>query len=382
MHPRLKPAVSGITGFALVCALAIGWVGSQSVAAQAPGQKAEQFYKNIKVLQGMDANLMQPTMQLMEIALGVHCVYCHDDNNQRRDLDTKPVKEVARRMMTMVNDINRTQFQGRNVVTCFTCHRGSTRPDTVIPYNDEEGRVTRAVPGTTPTVDQLIDRHTAALGGADNLAKVQSRVLKGTLVNHGHLDQVHQERAYTTRTPIELYVKGADRRQLVTKNIAGDNLITLSGTSGWNKANPAANAVGMRADQIEVTRLENIVMAPGQIRQLLTNLRVEGEEKVGENSTWVVTGRATMLPVVKLYFDKESGILLSTLYQQQSNYCCHVFRIDYQDYWPVNGVRMPSRWTVNGPRESVLVYEINDVQVNTPVEDSRFLQPGPATAAR
>jgi hypothetical protein len=89
-----------------------------------------------------------------------------------------------------------------------------------------------------------------------------------------------------------------------------------------------------------------------------------------------------MLPVVKLYFDKESGILLSALYQQQSQYCCHVFRIDYQDYWPTSGVRMPSRWTINGPRESVLVYEINDVQVNTAVEDSRFLQPGPATAAR
>ena len=149
MHPKSKPAVSGVTGFALVLALAVGWVGSQSAAAQA-GQKAEQFYKNIKVLNGMDANLMQPTMQLMEIALGVHCVYCHDDNNQRRDLDTKPVKEVARRMMQMVNDVNRTQFAGRNVVTCFTCHRGKTRPDTLLPYNDEEGRVTRAVPGRRP----------------------------------------------------------------------------------------------------------------------------------------------------------------------------------------------------------------------------------------
>lgn len=53
---------------------------------------------------------MQPTMHLMEIALGVHCVYCHDDNAQRRDLDTKPVNAVARRMIQMVADINRTRF--------------------------------------------------------------------------------------------------------------------------------------------------------------------------------------------------------------------------------------------------------------------------------
>jgi hypothetical protein len=374
MIRKAKPAVIAITGFALVLALAIGWVGSQSAAAQAPGQTTDQFYKNIQVLKGMQADLMQPTMQLMEIALGVHCVYCHDDNAQRRDLDTKPQKAVARRMIQMVADINRTQFAGRNVVTCITCHRGSTKPDTLLPYNEEEGRVTRAVQGQTPTVDQLIDRHAAALGGAENLKKISSRVLKGTVVNYGHLDQVHQERAYTTRTPIEYYFKGADKRQVVQKNIGGDNFSTFSGTSGWNKANPAAAAVDMRADQLEVARLESIVAAPEQIKQLLTDLRVEGEEKVGANSTWVVSGRAKMLPVVKLYFDKESGILLSTLYQQQSNYCCHVFRIDYQDYWPVSGVRMPSRWTVNGPRQAILVYEINDVQVNTAVEDSRFVK--------
>ena len=287
MKSTSKPAVVAITGFALVLALAIGWAGSQSAAAQAPGQTTEQFYKNIQVLKGMQADLMQPTMQLMEIALGVHCVYCHDDNAQRRDLDTKPTKAVARRMIQMVADINRTQFAGRNVVTCITCHRGSTKPDTLLPYNDEEGRVTLAVQGQTPTVDQLIDRHVAALGGAENLAKISSRVLKGTVANYGHLDQVHQERAYTTRTPIEFYFKGADKRQVVQKNIGGDNLSTFSGTSGWNKANPAAAAVDMRTDQLEVARLESIVAAPGQIKQLLTDLRVEGEEKVGENSTWV-----------------------------------------------------------------------------------------------
>ena len=377
MRGKSKPAVIAMIGFALVFAVAIGWVGSRSASAQgpAPGQMAEQFFKNVQVLKGTQAELMVPTMQLMEIALGVHCVYCHDDNAQRRDLDTKPTKATARKMISMVADINRTQFGGRNVVNCFTCHRGSTKPDTLLPYNEEEGRVTRAASGTAPTADQLIDRYVAALGGAENLKKVSTRVMKGTVANYGHLDQVHQERAYTTRTPVEFYFKGADRRQVVQKNIGGDNLATHSGTTGWNKANPAANAANMRADLVEVARLESIIAAPEQIKQLLTDLRVDGEEKVGENTTWVLSGRAKTLPSVKLYFDKDSGILLSTLYQQQSDFCCHVFRIDYQDYWPVNGVRLPSRWTINGPRQSILTYEMNDVQVNTTVDDARFVKP-------
>ncbi len=118
----------------VVLALIVGLAGGVSVMAQQPGpQPAEQFYKNIQVLKGMPAHLMQPTMQLMEIALGVHCVYCHDADNTKREVDSKPQKAIARRMIQMVSDINRTQFAGREVVTCFTCHQGSTKPSTVLP---------------------------------------------------------------------------------------------------------------------------------------------------------------------------------------------------------------------------------------------------------
>ena len=98
---------------------------------QAPAQKpqmAEEVFKNVQVLKGLPAELMQPSMQLMEISLGVHCVYCHDNDGTKRELDTKPQKAIARSMITMTQDINRTMFNGTNRVTCFTCHRGSTRP--------------------------------------------------------------------------------------------------------------------------------------------------------------------------------------------------------------------------------------------------------------
>src|SRR5687768_9443175 len=90
----------------LVVSLAVALTGAVSLRAQQPGnQPSEQFFKNVKVMKGMPAHLMQPTMQLMEIALGVHCVYCHDPDNTKRDLDNKPEKEVARKMIQMVNDI-------------------------------------------------------------------------------------------------------------------------------------------------------------------------------------------------------------------------------------------------------------------------------------
>src|SRR5262245_38810358 len=99
-------------GLALSFALAVSFVSGHPVAAQAPAaqnppaaapapvpgpnDKTDTFFKNIKVLKGMPADLMQPSMQLMEIALGVHCVYCHDNDNTKRELDTKPEKDIAR----------------------------------------------------------------------------------------------------------------------------------------------------------------------------------------------------------------------------------------------------------------------------------------------
>lgn len=366
----------------LVVALVAGLVGVASVAAQVPGgQPAEQFFKNIQVMKGVPAHMVQPTMQLMEIALGVHCVYCHDPDNTKRDSDVKPVKLVARRMMTMVADLNRTQFGGREVVTCITCHQGSTKPSTLLPYNGEEGHPGPSqVAGDVPTVDQLLDRYTTALGGADALAKVTGRTLKGTVTNYGHLDQVHPERTPTLVTPVEILAKGPDKRLVIQRNIAADAITTQNGASGWTRAGAAAPA-DLRPDLLEVSKLENAVMVPSQFRQLLTGLKVEGQEKVGERTAWVVSGSSQWLPQVRLYFDRDTAYLLSLSYQQKSGYCCHVFRIDYDNFYVTSGIRMPLQWTVNGPRESILVYKFDSAQIS-PIEDSRFARPAPATAAR
>lgn len=369
--------------FALVVvALSIGLAGVTSVAAQQPGsQPSEQFFKNVTVLKGMPAHLMQPTMQLMEIALGVHCVYCHDPDNTKRDLDNKPEKDVARQMIRMVNDINRTQFEGREVVTCFTCHQGSTKPSTVLPYNGEEGRPpTVAVAGPAPTADQLLDRFTVAVGGAAAIAKVPARTLKGTVTNYAHVDQVHQERAPTIVTPVEVLAKGPDKRMVIQRNIGGDALTVYNGTASWTR-NAAAPAADLRPDLLEVARLEQAVMFPPQLKQLLTNLKVEGQEKVGDRTAWVVSGSSTWLPQVKLYFDTATAYLLSLTYQQKSQYCCHVFRIDYDTFLITNGIRVPMQWTVNGPRASILVYNFTAVETNA-IDDARFARPQPATASR
>jgi hypothetical protein len=82
--------------------------------------------KNVQVLGGAD---LPATMQSFVQALGLldkgTCNYCHADD---KSSDEKKPKQVARRMVVMVRAINGTFGDGKQHVTCYTCHRGNTTP--------------------------------------------------------------------------------------------------------------------------------------------------------------------------------------------------------------------------------------------------------------
>jgi hypothetical protein len=166
----------------------------------------------------------------------------------------------------------------------------------------------------------------------------------------------------------------------VTHNQNGDAITTYNGSGSWIRAGNAAPR-DPRPDELDIAKLENAVASPGQLKQIVSQMKVEGSENVGDLDAWVVSGRTQALPLVKLYFAKDTGLLLSMLYNVQSGFCCHAFRIDYADFYFVNGVRVPLRWTVNGPRESILEYQLSAVEMNTPVDESKFARPS-APAAR
>jgi hypothetical protein len=88
--------------------------------------------KNIQVLQGAD---LPATMQSFVQALGLldqgACAFCHVDD---RSADAKPQKVTARRMIIMMRAINGTFGDGKQHVTCFTCHRGNPTPLTEPPF--------------------------------------------------------------------------------------------------------------------------------------------------------------------------------------------------------------------------------------------------------
>src|SRR5258708_28466418 len=99
---------------------------------QAQQQTSELAFKNIQVLKGIPVDDFLGTMGIMSAALGIDCSECHANAGTEKvdwAADT-PRKAMARKMVTMMPTINRTNFAGRQVVTCWSCHRGRPRPAT------------------------------------------------------------------------------------------------------------------------------------------------------------------------------------------------------------------------------------------------------------
>src|SRR5579871_4192954 len=106
-------------------------------AQPTPAQKtlmAEDVFKNVQVLKGIPVNQFMETMGFFSAALGYNCTNCHGNEvlgNWAKYADDIPVKRTARRMVLVMNAINKTQFGGRQAITCYTCHRGSPSPKVV-----------------------------------------------------------------------------------------------------------------------------------------------------------------------------------------------------------------------------------------------------------
>src|SRR6202043_319886 len=118
------------------------------------------------------------------------CEFCHVEGAFEKD-DKKP-KLAARKMMQMMAAINKDNFEGHREVTCNTCHRGSSHPAAIPAVASAEpmGAMEHAKPeehdddeaeSSTPA-DPVLEKYLTAVGGADAIRKVSSRVEKGNAI--------------------------------------------------------------------------------------------------------------------------------------------------------------------------------------------------------
>ena len=355
----------GICRIILVAAAASAGLAPQSARAQpADAKTAEQVFKNIIQLKGTPADQVQPAMQFIAASLGVDCAFCHVQG--KMEADDKGAKRTARDMMAMTAAINTNSFRGQRQVTCYSCHRGSTRPVNVPSVLESDAPTTPAAAPGAPqaqaaTVDQILEKYVAAIGGADAMKKVTSRVMTGKILAGG------------SETPIDVITKAPNMRVSITHNSTGDSFTAFDGTAGWLGSTGHA-AREMSAAESAASGLDAEFYLGLRVKELFPQLRRGRPETVAGAECEILNGTASGRPAVRLYFDKSSGLLVRMVRYADTPMGRNPTQIDYADYRDAGGVKIPFRWTLSRPNARFTI-QIAEVKSNAPVDDGRFAKP-------
>jgi hypothetical protein len=380
----------------------LAWLVSSSlVTAQATQpMKSDQAFKNVQVLKGIPLDDFMGTMGVMTSSLAFDCSDCHtgagtDGVNWAYDT---PRKVITRKMVTMVATINRDNFGGRQVVTCYSCHHGRDRPATTPaletvygpPSADVDDVVTQ-MPGQTPAL-QIIDRYLQALGGEQRLAAIRSYVAKGTSVGFG---------GFGGGANVTLYAKAPQQRTLILDfkdtPTRGDTTRSFDGQTAWLRT--PLNVLGeyeLSGGELDGAKFDAAMSFPGQIKQVLSNFHVglpqtisdlpepssqaskDANVVIGQDRlTDVVQGTGPRGLLVTMYFDRGSGLLLRVLRYAKSPIGRVLTQVDYGDYRDVDGVKMPFRITFawfNG----LDAIRLTEVRTNVPIDAAVFGRPARA----
>jgi hypothetical protein len=360
-----------------VCGIVMGRAKAQSGTAPAGNasgpKKAEEVFKNIQVLKGIPADQLISGMQFITASLGVECEFCHVQGAFEKD-DKKP-KQTARKMMEMMFAINEDSFDGHREVTCYSCHRGRTKPVGMPPVMGEETkgvtvakssgeRIGEGVEGKVvggPTADQIFDKYLQAVGGAAAVEKIRSRVMKGT-ITFGD-----------SNIPIEIFSKDPDKRISFTHTPEGDSVTAFDGHEGWLGL-PKHGVREMHGPDIDAAAMDADLHFADHLKSMFSDAAVQGTEKVGDHEAYLVIGQREGKTPLRLFFDQQSGLLVRLVRYGETPLGQLPTQIDYADYRETGGVKIPFRWTLARPGGRFTI-QVSEVKQNVPVDDAKFAKP-------
>jgi len=353
--------------------LAAGFA-QKPVAAQSSDQKVEDAFKNIKALNGQRADMLNPTMVMFEAALGVGCGYCHDADANKREVDSKPQKQIARQMIEMVNSVNKTTFRGQARVTCFTCHQGRNIPigvpnvtnSPLPPALGEDFVASLPPPPPVPTAvtpAQVIDKYIASLGAVQQVASIDAV---------GTVTQRRPGRNFPSQQ-IEFMSKAPGMGLTITKAGQNDNLMAYGATAGWARAGNTAPR-DLRKAEADGAMLEDPYNLPAHLKEMLLEPKMERPAVIRGHEDYVISAKTRNLPKVEAYFEKNTGMLERLVYFNDSLYGPYPTQIDYRDFRDVGGRKVPYEWVISQTRNREFTYAMQTVKA-MPIEDAKFAKP-------
>ena len=335
-------------------------------------------FGNVQVLKGV-RDLM-PTMHFIRASLGVRCDYCHVTELNKYRLDDKPAKRRAREMIIMTRQLNEAAFNGRQVITCNTCHRGSPKPIGIPQIATDFVNTTRREPfeppaPTFPSADEIFARYEAATRTATlGPAHLRLEVLRGKLLNGG--------------TPSARMLPRAER-SFSEALVDGERAVTTSPLSNGQLAQVGSNGkrvwiVTVRGPQWidgpgvpQLQRKINPLLVLKVLPNDYSSATVSGIENLKGIDVYIVTAVRADGFAETLWFSKLDGLLVRRTYYHQTLLGLEPEQYDLSEYKRFGGAKLPSVINVSYLDDQHLgvLKHLVEVKLRVTVSDSDF-EPG------
>jgi photosynthetic reaction center cytochrome c subunit len=373
----------------VVCFISILPMRSQTgrVASEQKPLMAEDVFKNVQLLKGISVKEFMDTMGFFSAATSLNCIDCHAAQESNESLagyaaDTS-LKQTARKMILLVNMINKTTFGGQRKVTCYTCHRATDHPKTIpslleqygTPEDDPDeveiasnalGQPTNAI-----SADQILDKYLQAIGGAPQLAKLTSFVGKGTYEGYETASE---------KVPLEIFANGPNQLTTVVHTQHGDSVSAFDGSHGWvAAADKLMRTLPLSGGDLQGAKIDAYLSFPARIKQDFKWRAGFPSVAVNDRPVQVIQEASGGETGAKLYFDKESGLLVRQVRYSDTPVGVIPTQIDYSDYRDVAGVKMPFHWVVTWT-DGRSTIELSELQPNVRIDPGKFAMPTPPKA--
>lgn len=287
----------------------------------------EEKFKNVQILKDLTPGQFGDAMDLMRASLGVGCDYCHERKDKDIDFasDAKEEKKTAREMIKIVLDTNEKFFNKRAIVTCNTCHRGSTNPVGLV-------SLPQAVPvfptperkrPTLPARDEIVAKYAAAVGKIDKGA-LESLTMKGV-----------RETANGAKSDLEV-----SRKDGKVRSSSPQATIVLAPTGSWMSSKQTGTRE-MTAEQREQLEAQSRALQFVTPEDIPADARVVRKDKINDREVYVL--QSTIAPKIRqrLYFDAENGLLVRRVLLTPLPIGDTPTQVDYSDYRDAGGFKLP-----------------------------------------
>lgn len=213
-----------------------------------------------------------------------------------------------------------------------------------------------------PTLDSVIAKYVAAIGGRDAQRKITSRVSKGRVDVPG----------VSFGGTLEVYAK-APNKSLTIMNAEPAGLVKegFDGRTSWSlKSNglDAHNSVD-RAAVIDADFYREIRLA-----EMYARIKLVGKVKEGFRQVYLVEAVPKGGAAENLYFDVESGLLVRRDVTRSTPNGSVRAEVYFSDWRDVDGVKLPFKITQVLPTMRFVI-TFDDIKQNVPLDDAMFLRP-------